>query len=68
LLAFTPIPSTNGASASAVLGQDNFDTNAYDGPPTQKQLANCWGVATSSDKLFVADSTNNRVLRFDLNP
>jgi sugar lactone lactonase YvrE len=61
LAAFTP---SNGQAATLVLGQPNFTSKVSH--LTQNGLSYSEGVAVdpSSHKVFVADSNNNRVLRF----
>jgi len=55
---------TNGASAEAVLGQPDFTSNAAHA--TQIGMDGPAGVfVDASGRLWVADFTNNRVLRFD---
>lgn len=54
----------NGAAANAVLGQPDFLTNTPG--TTESVLDGPVGVAVdSAGRLWVADSNNNRVLRFD---
>lgn len=58
----------NGAPADLVIGQANFETSLANGgvsTPSQTSLDSPRGIAVSNDgDLFVADSGNNRVLRF----
>jgi sugar lactone lactonase YvrE len=55
---------TNGASAEAVLGQTNFTSNSS--ATTQSKMFNPTGVfVDGSGRLWVADYSNNRILRFD---
>jgi sugar lactone lactonase YvrE len=55
---------TNGAAAEAVLGQSDFTSNGY--ATTQSGMNYPIGVfVDSSGRLWVGDSNNNRVLRFD---
>lgn len=67
---FNSIPTTNGASASVVLGQaGSFVTNAWDGAGcTISSIDDPSAVAVDSGKLFVADSGNNRVLIWNTIP
>lgn len=55
---------TNGQNATAVLGQFNFSSNASS--LTQSTFNGAAGtvVDASSGKIFVADTANNRILRF----
>jgi sugar lactone lactonase YvrE len=56
----------NGALADGVLGQPAFDTSIPYSPPTASTLGNPWGVAVdAAGTLWVADSGNSRVLRYD---
>ncbi|MBI5030660.1 MAG: cadherin-like beta sandwich domain-containing protein [Chloroflexi bacterium] len=55
---------TNGAAAEAVLGQPDFATT--DSGTTQNKIGSPSGVfVDSSGRLWVSDTGNNRVLRFD---
>lgn len=57
---------TNGQNASYVIDQPDFTSGSAAGTPTNSSLSNPQGVAIDSatGKLFIADTTNNRVLRF----
>lgn len=58
-------PFTTGQAASIVLGQSNFTANAAPATPTASSLNQPTSVAVdSSGSVWIADSTNNRVLRF----
>ncbi len=55
---------TNGANAEAVLGQPNFTSNSF--ATTRSGMYGPYGVfVDSAGRLWVADYSNNRVLRFD---
>ncbi|MFA6082692.1 MAG: NHL repeat-containing protein, partial [Patescibacteria group bacterium] len=54
----------NGESAANVLGQASFTT--YAEGTTQSTLYNPSGLAIASNLLYVADTTNNRVMIFDV--
>ncbi|TSA30134.1 MAG: T9SS C-terminal target domain-containing protein [Ignavibacteriales bacterium] len=55
---------TNGAAAEAVLGQPDFVTNTSGTSSTK--MARPYGITVdASGRLWVADLSNNRVLRFD---
>ena len=64
LSVFAQSPVSDGLSASGVLGQAGFTTNA--GGATSTGMTNAFGVAIdpTTGKLFVADRNNSRVLRF----
>jgi hypothetical protein len=64
VLEFSPIPTASGASASRVLGRPNFDTNSAG--TAQDTLAGPSSLAVGGSKLYVTDTGNHRVLRFDL--
>jgi hypothetical protein len=53
----------NGADADGVLGQSNFSTSASSTTPDG--VSSPRGVALDGDVLYVADTSNARVLRFD---
>jgi DNA-binding beta-propeller fold protein YncE len=56
---------SNGQAATLVLGQPDFTSNSS--ATTQSGMANPYGVAVdpNTHKVFVADFSNNRVLRFE---
>lgn len=67
----TPLPAepANGAAGRSVLGRSDFTGDATFGmpvPPTATEFNFCEGVAVdpTTGKVFVADSENNRILRF----
>lgn len=68
LIVYPAVPSVaatfqNGQSASIVIGQPNFTTGT--GSTTQNGLSGPYGIAfDSSGNLWVADHTNQRVLRY----
>jgi sugar lactone lactonase YvrE len=70
VVAFSPSDSTtvDGQSALHVIGQQNFNTNGANSPSlSDSTLSNPNGVAVTDDGglvLWVADSSNNRVLRY----
>jgi sugar lactone lactonase YvrE len=54
------------ATADGVLGQSAFNTNANPNPPTASSMNQPCGVAMDANgTLWVADTWNNRILRFD---
>jgi len=64
VLLFTNFPTINGMNASLVLGQTNY--TAATAPPTSDSSFNTpTGVAITGTSIWVADSGNNRVVRFD---
>lgn len=65
VLVFSPIPNASGTSASRVLGRPNFDTNSGGGT-AQDTLGGPSSLAVGGNKLYVTDTGNHRVLRFDL--
>jgi hypothetical protein len=64
ILVYNTIPTSNGAAADAVIGQDNFEASGSG--TTAARLYNPSFLAVSSNSLWVADTWNHRVLRFDL--
>jgi DNA-binding beta-propeller fold protein YncE len=75
VLVFNVAPGTiaTGENASYVLGQTDFVSNGANqntGGPTQSSLDSPSGVAFDpvNERLFVADSDNNRVLVFNVAP
>ncbi len=70
VLVWSTFPTTNGQAADGVIGQPNFTTvasNAGQGDFTivPGGLNLPMGIALSGTSLFVADSENNRVVRWD---
>jgi len=54
----------NGAAADGVLGEPNFTTNT--GGLSASLITRAYGITgNSSDRIWIADRDNNRVLRFD---
>lgn len=71
VLRFANVSSkTSGASADSVLGQANFTSASSNrgGSPAAYTLSSPYGLGVSGSTLWVADSGNNRVLRFDNAP
>jgi DNA-binding beta-propeller fold protein YncE len=68
VLVFTGSTISNGMDAAAVLGQPDFTTNAA--ATTQSGMYYPYGLAYdgATNRLFVADNSNNRVLLYDLRP
>ncbi|MBI2646000.1 MAG: hypothetical protein HYW85_03065, partial [Deltaproteobacteria bacterium] len=67
ILIYDTIPTSNGASASKVIGQENFTSGSRNrnGTPSAKTLSDPIDVFYNGSKLFVADSGNNRILIYD---
>lgn len=70
IVIFKQIPTSNYASADIVIGQPNMSSNqANQGvTPAANTLYFPFRVNTYGGKLFVADTSNNRVLIFDQIP
>jgi DNA-binding beta-propeller fold protein YncE len=66
VLVFNLGGAASGMSASYVIGQSSF--TATGSASTQSGLKNPVGIATDGNRLFVADSGNNRVLVFNVAP
>lgn len=65
ILRFTA-PYVNGATADLVLGQIDFIRSTIELPAIKSGLTSPYGIAVSSfGAIWVADSTNNRTLRFN---
>jgi hypothetical protein len=62
----TPVPTTDGEAADAVLGQAGFTSNAMTTTADGLYLPD--GVASAGTALFVCDRWNSRVLRYRLSP
>lgn len=62
-------PYSTGMSASHVIGQPDFTTNIanYGGGPSSTTLNSPYGVYFDGTYLWVADTGNNRVLRYNFN-
>jgi hypothetical protein len=61
-----PIPSVNGAPATDVIGQADFVR--VTGGTTASQFITPYGIVSDGTHIYVADSGNNRVLKFDSFP
>ncbi len=66
LCAHAALPFPNYAEADLVLGQTGFNSNLAPVPPTASSLHRPYSVVVDpiTRKVFVADSANNRVLRY----
>lgn len=60
-----PIPTSNGASATRVFGQPNFSANAAGTTATSLRAPLGLAVDTFSNRLYIADTNNNRVMAFN---
>jgi len=67
VLIWNTIPVYNAQPADVVLGQPNFETALANFPtsPTSQSLRGPQGVWIQDERLFVADTGNNRVLIWD---
>lgn len=68
ILIYKKIPKTDGASADYVIGQVDFSSNLSNqglASPTASTISSPQGVSCKDDKLYVADSGNNRILVFN---
>lgn len=63
---YNNIPTSNGAAADVVVGQTDFDSDTSDN--TASTLWMPYDAKIFNNKLFVADTTNWRVLIFDSIP
>jgi sugar lactone lactonase YvrE len=67
VLVYNTIPTTNGAAASFVLGQDTFTTSTTNaGTNGAGWLNQPRGLSASASTLYVSDTGNNRVLAYSL--
>ncbi len=66
VLIYNQIPTTTGAAADIVVGQQSFDTSGFSAGPAAMSRPN--SVATDGQRLFVADTLNNRVLIYNQIP
>ncbi|OVE78075.1 hypothetical protein BVX98_01285 [bacterium F11] len=64
IMIFDPVPTSNNPNASAVVGQVNYSSQDANqaGSPDAFTLNKPYGVHSDGSKLYVADTTNNRVL------
>lgn len=62
VLIWNTIPTSNGAAADIVLGQNNFDTNTTVTPPTASSLNFPTALWSDGINLVVLDAGNNRIL------
>ncbi len=70
ILIYNTIPASNNVSADVVVGQQNMTSNSANqgGSVTANTLKYPYAVYSDGNKLFVADSYNNRVLIYNSIP
>ena len=66
VLFFSSVPGDNGAGATAVVGQPNFQSSAPS--VTQAGLSEPWSVAVGAGRMAVAERASNRVVIYDRIP
>ncbi len=66
VLAYNAASISNGMSASFVLGQTNFTNRSTGNSSSTMNSPIGFGLDTATDRLFVADSVNNRVTVFNV--
>ncbi len=62
VLVWNSIPTTGGQSADSVFGQPNLSTNAQNAGSLSTAMGPPFAVAADGTRVFVADTTNLRVL------
>ena len=67
VLIYNSVPTTNNATADAVLGQPNFITSAL-GITSSQNLSSPSAARVIQSQLIIADTGNNRVLTFSTVP
>ncbi|MCB9652926.1 MAG: NHL repeat-containing protein [Deltaproteobacteria bacterium] len=65
ILVWTPPPTRPNEPPTRVLGQSSFESTSFGA--TQSQF-DPWGLCAAGPHLYVADHTQNRILRFALSP
>lgn len=67
VLIYNAVPTANGASADAVLGQQDFTSCAANagGQPDARTFSFANGTAYDGSRLFISDGGNSRTLVFD---
>lgn len=63
VLIYNQIPQADGAAADVVIGQQSFTTNTFGTSASTLRRPN--GVATDGTRLYIADTSNNRVLIYN---
>jgi len=66
VMVFTPIPTSTGASANAVLGRPDFMTTGL--AFASATTLHPYDVTVAGNRLFVVDNSFNRAVRFNLTP
>ncbi|MFN7130916.1 MAG: hypothetical protein ACK4N5_02465 [Myxococcales bacterium] len=68
VLGYPGVPVANGAAATLVLGQPDFDTADVEYDPTRTTLLYPESVFTDGTRLGVVDYSNNRILLWNVAP
>jgi hypothetical protein len=70
VLLFNSIPTSNNASANVVIGQQNMTSGSANqgGSPSSSTINTPRGVHLLSNKLIITDSSNHRILFYDVSP
>jgi len=68
VLIWNSIPTSNGAPADVVLGQDQFNSLAFPPVASQKTMRGPQAVWIQGTRLFVADTLDNRILIWNTIP
>jgi sugar lactone lactonase YvrE len=69
VLVWNTIPTTNGQAASFALGQPNTTSNTFNnGGLSASRMGNPGGVYSDGTRLFVADTSNHRILVWNAIP
>lgn len=68
ILGYLQIPNMNGATADFVIGQPDFVSSSLANPPSATSFSSLWSITSSNDRLFVADTSNNRQLIYNSLP
>ncbi len=67
VMVYDGVPTTNGAAAAFVLGQDDFETNDAPLSPSATRFSGLWtsSMASADGYVLVPDSSAGRILAFD---
>jgi hypothetical protein len=68
VMVWSPIPSTNGADATYVLGQPDFTTGGNDPSASARSLDFPSRLAVEPGAVWVSDEQHDRILRYQLYP